>query len=116
MNFLGKSENLSVQSSRCSIVPQFGIAAVAAIVALQGAIGSPSEAEAAQRRFYKTKNGQVYLLPKSSSVSTLGSNVSLNPQPLPPKEMQSSLSRISLNPQPLPPKSLFLLRRPGFGR
>ena len=50
------------------------------------------------------------LPPKESQASRPGDAVSLNPQPLPPKETSRGSQpgdAVSLNPQPLPPKEVF---------
>ncbi len=115
MNNSGKFEVLSTRQGRSLLTPSLGIAALSAVVAL-AAFSSSSEAEAGTRRYMRSKNGQVLWLQRTSSLSSLGSKVALNPQPLPPKEMRNPMMKYSLNPQPLPPKSLPLVRLPGFGR
>lgn len=112
MSIWAKKNNSSTRKSLLRFVPSLGLAALAAVIALQA-----STSEAGYRRVIRTKDGRVIVVGQSNSIlSSRFNKISLNPQPLPPKEMLSPLTKIGLNPQPLPPKSYPLIRLPGFGR
>jgi hypothetical protein len=112
MNNSGKFEVLSTRKGALRFVPSLCVAALAAVIALDA-----SSAEAGYRRFIRTADGRIVVLGTSKSAfSTRFNKTALNPQPLPPKEMLSPITKIGLNPQPLPPKSHSLIRLPGFGR
>jgi hypothetical protein len=76
--------------------------------------GSIQFTAALAQRFAQVSLNPQPLPPRESRTRTsLGDQVSLNPQPLPPKTGSGSVAdRVALNPQPLPPRSLLS----AFGR
>ncbi|HWR52380.1 MAG TPA: hypothetical protein VN428_14810 [Bryobacteraceae bacterium] len=69
-------------------------------------VGNVRLTAALAQRFAQVSLNPQPLPPRDSNIA-FGDTVALNPQPLPPKERLGSLAdRVALNPQPLPPRTL----------
>lgn len=100
------------KSAYTMIFPVAALLAVAAWTAPALSYAYESSRSYVGAKRYSNTNVQKYKQRAPISKVNPGGPVSLNPQPLPPKESAASRSiynkgsRVQLNPQPLPPKAL----------